>query len=106
MTAAADNTAASSGRILVHCLAHGAWAFGFAMAALVWLSRADSTSDINTWGMRFLLVGAIGVTGSLGIQLSWWGRHRVATVRFWASWFAVTTVCNMVGIPMAVRLFY
>lgn len=106
MAAPADNIAASSGRILVHCLAHGAWDFGFAMAALVWLSQAESTSDINTWGMRFLLVGAIGVTGSLGIQLSWWGRHHVATVRFWASWFAVTAVCNMVGIPMAVRLFY
>ena len=46
MAAPADNIAASSGRILVHCLAHGAWDFGFAMAALVWLSQAESTSDI------------------------------------------------------------
>lgn len=106
MAAADSHSAASSARTLLYCLAHAAWSLGYAMAALYLLSHAEATSDINTWGLRFLWAFAVGLAGSLVIQLSWWGRKSVATVAFWASWLVVTLLCSVAGIPLAMRLFY
>ncbi|MDY0105743.1 MAG: hypothetical protein RBS27_03625 [Giesbergeria sp.] len=106
MASADHPSASSSGCTLAHCLAHAAWTFGYAMAAMYVLDHAEATSDINTWGLRFLWTFAIGLAGSLAIQLSWWGRKRVATVGFWASWLAVTTLCMVVCIPPVMMLFY
>ena len=106
MAAEGDPSATSSARTLAHCLAHAVWTFGYAMAALYLLSHAEATSDINTWGLRFLWAFAVGLAGSLVIQLSWWGRKSVATVAFWASWLVVTLLCSVAGIPLAMRLFY
>lgn len=106
MAAADHHSASSSGRTLAHCLAHAAWAFGYALAALYVLDHAEATSDINAWGLRFLWTFAIGLVGSLAIQLSWWGRKSVATVAFWASWLAAIILCSVAGIPLAMRLSY
>lgn len=100
-TDGSNESTASSGRMLVHCLAHATWTLFFSTAALYYLSSAEATADINTWGVRVLLLATVGLLGSFCIQLSWWGTQRMATVKFWASWLLVNAACAMVGIPLA-----
>lgn len=92
--------------MLAHCLAHGAWTLIFATAALYYLEHAESSADINTWLVRVLWLWGLGVLGSLGIQISWWGSQRIARLKFWASWLAVTTLCNVLALPVAMLLIY
>lgn len=96
----------ASARMLAHCLAHGAWTLVFSTTALYYLSHAESTSDINRWGIRLLSVFVLALVGSLCIQLSWWGTQQLGTVKFWGSWLAVMTICNLVVIPIVMQLIY
>lgn len=90
-------------RTLTHILLHFSWTVLFTIGSLRYLSDAPYSAEINVWGVRFLTVLALGLIGSWVIQMSWWGRSRVATITFWLSWLVVTLACILLGVPLAMQ---
>lgn len=91
-------------RTLIHILLHWSWSILFATGALVYLSGAPSSPEINVWGARVLALMAVGLVGSLLIQRAWWGAGQWGTARFWLSWWAVTLAGVVLGVSVAMQL--